>query len=390
MRDKLSYYFREFTASEKNAGLVLIACTAFSLVIANSNWAESYLHFWHQQTGFTLFGASLNMSIAHWISDGLMTIFFLMVGLEIERELYHGELHPIRKAILPLGGAIGGMLMPAAIYLLINVKSGNTSGFGIPMGTDIAFALAVVAMGGSSIPSSIKIILTAIAIIDDLGSVLVIACFYGSSIQLNYLSASLGIFVLLLLFNRLRVKWPLAYLIPGLVMWFCMMQSGIHPTLAGVLLAFAYPSGDGSHHDPSNRLQHRLHLPVAYLILPLFTLANTAVPLKPEFTSELTKPHALGILGGLMIGKPLGITLSVYLMCKLRWVKLPQGLRLSDIAGMGFIAGVGFTMSVFITQLAFDQEPLIQSSRMMILVASCTAGLAGLLIFRLKHRRTKT
>lgn len=385
MKDTLSYYFKEFTSSEKNAGMVLIGCTILSLVIANTGMADPYLHFWHQKIGFGLAGIDMHLSIEHWISDGLMTIFFLMVGLEIERELYHGELHPVRKAILPIGGAIGGMLMPAALYLLLNGGSATQQGFGIPMGTDIAFALAVVSMAGRRVPASIKIILTAIAIIDDLGSVLVIAFFYGTSIQTTFLLAALAIFGLLLLFNRLKIHAAAIYIGLGIVMWFCMMQSGIHPTLAGVMLAFAYPSGDGSHNCPSNRLQHRLHLPVAYIILPLFTLANTAVPLKPEFVSEMTKPHAMGILAGLSIGKPLGISLAVLLMLKLKLVTLPERITMTDILGMGCIAGVGFTMSVFITQLAFTQESLIQSSRMMILLTSCIAGLLGFVIFRLRY-----
>lgn len=390
MRETISHYFKEFTSSERNAGMVLIGCTILSLFIANSTWSESYLHFWHSRVGFSLMGADMHLSVEQWISDGLMTIFFLMVGLEIERELYHGELHPIRKAILPVGGAIGGMLLPAAIYLLINVRSGSTEGFGIPMGTDIAFALAVIAMAGDRVPVSIKIILTAIAIIDDLGSVLIIAFFYGSSIQLSFLLAALGLFALLILLNRLKVHVFLPYLLLGLALWFCMMQSGIHPTIAGVMLAFAYPFGDGSHQAPSHKLQHRLHLPVAYLILPLFTLASTAIPLKPEFISGLSQPHALGILAGLFLGKPLGITFAVLLMKRLKIAALPEGIGLYDIISMGFIAGIGFTMSVFITQLAFTEELYIQSSKMMILLASCAAGLTGFLLFRMRRKEQET
>lgn len=335
-------------------------------------------------------GIDMHLSVEHWINDGLMTIFFLMVGLEIERELYNGELHPLRKAILPVGGAIGGMLLPAIIYALINHGSGTEEGFGIPMGTDIAFALAVIAMAGNRVPVSIKIILTAIAIIDDLGSVLIIAFCYGSSIHTAFLMAALGIFAILLLINRLKVHSFVPYILLGLMMWFCMMQSGIHPTIAGVMLAFAYPFGDGKAQSPSHRLQHNLHLPVAYLILPLFTLANTAIPLKPEFVSGLSQPHALGILAGLLVGKPLGISLAILLLVKLKASVLPEGITWYHIISMGCVAGIGFTMSVFITQLAFTDELYIQSSKMMILLTSCLAGLTGFMLFRMRAALRKT
>lgn len=384
MKETLSNFFKEFTSSEKNAGMVLIACTVISLIISNTGFSEHYLHFWHTKTGFSLMGIDMHLSVEHWVNDGLMTIFFLMVGLEIERELYNGELHPLRKAILPVGGAIGGMLLPAILYAFINCGAGTEEGFGIPMGTDIAFALAVIAMAGDRVPVSIKIILTAIAIIDDLGSVLIIAFFYGSSIHTAFLLAALGIFAVLLLLNRLKVHSFIPYILLGLVMWFCMMQSGVHPTIAGVMLAFAYPFGDGKEHSPSHRLQRGLHLPVAYFILPLFTLANTAIPLKPEFISGLSQPHALGILAGLMIGKPLGISLAILLLIKLKASVLPEGIGWYDMISMGCIAGIGFTMSVFITKLAFTDEGHIQSSKMMILIASCLAGLIGFILFRLR------
>jgi len=387
MKESLSHFFKEFTSSEKNAGMVLIACTVISLIISNTGFSEQYLHFWHAKTGFSLMGIDMHLSVEHWINDGLMTIFFLMVGLEIERELYNGELHPLRKAVLPIGGAIGGMLMPAILYAFINRGTGTEEGFGIPMGTDIAFALAVIAMAGDRVPVSIKIILTAIAIIDDLGSVLIIAFFYGSSIHTAFLLAALGMFAILMLLNRLRVHTFVPYMVLGLIMWFCMMQSGIHPTIAGVMLAFAYPFGDGADHSPSHRLQHKLHLPVAYLILPLFTLANTAIPLKPEFISGLIQPHALGILAGLLIGKPLGISLATFLLIKLKASALPEGIGWYDIVSMGCVAGIGFTMSVFITQLAFTDEGYIQSSKMMILIASCLAGLIGFMLFRMRELR---
>jgi len=257
------------------------------------------------------------------------------------------------------------------------------------MGTDIAFALAVIALAGKRIPGYIKIILTAIAIIDDLGSILIIAFFYGSPINLIYLSIALGIVVILILLNRLKVHSFLPYIVLGIVMWFFMMQSGIHPTISGVLLAFTYPFGDGSNKSPSIKLQHALHLPVAYIILPLFTLANTAISVKPEFINELYAPHSIGILVGLIIGKPLGIMLSIFTLIKLKIVSLPAGITAYDMLSMGCLAGIGFTMSIFITQLAFSEEPIIQSSKMMILIASCTAALMGYSLFKIKRKFIK-
>jgi len=382
-------YFKEFTSSEKTAGIILVCCAGISLILSNSPLSESYIHFWHKTFGFSFLSFDMHLSTEHWINDGLMTIFFLMVGLEIERELYNGELNPLKNAILPIAGAIGGMAIPALVFILINHNTSTINGFGIPMGTDIAFALAVIALAGKRIPGYIKIILTAIAIIDDLGSILIIAFFYGSPINLIYLSIALGIVVILILLNRLKVHSFLPYIVLGIVMWFFMMQSGIHPTISGVLLAFTYPFGDGSNKSPSIKLQHALHLPVAYIILPLFTLANTAISVKPEFINELYAPHSIGILVGLIIGKPLGIMLSIFTLIKLKIVSLPAGITAYDMLSMGCLAGIGFTMSIFITQLAFSEEPIIQSSKMMILIASCTAALMGYSLFKIKRKFMK-
>jgi NhaA family Na+:H+ antiporter len=386
MKYKLTEIYKDFTSSEKNAGLVLIFCTIISLFVANTSIGENYIHFWHKQIGFTFLNFDLHYSIEHWINDGLMTIFFLLVGLEIERELYAGELHPIKNALLPIFGAIGGMLFPALIFIVINFGTSTVSGFGIPMGTDIAFALAVISLLGNRVPVSIKILLTAIAIIDDLGSILIIALFYGADIHYGFLLASLGIFVFLLVLNILKVHSLIPYLVLGVPMWFFMVQSGIHPTISGVLLAFACPFGKGEEHSPSIKLQHYLHLPVAFIILPLFTLANTAIPFKTEFVSGLSGLHSLGIGLGLLIGKPLGILISFFVITKLKIVKLPEGIIWFDILALGFIAGIGFTMSIFITQLAFTDELLIQSSKMMILIASCCAGLFGYHFFFFKRK----
>jgi NhaA family Na+:H+ antiporter len=390
MKQSLTAIFKDFTSSEKNAGLVLLLCLGISLIISNSTLGESYIHFWHQKIGFSLAGYDLSLSVEHWINDGLMTIFFLLVGLEIERELYAGELYPVKNALLPVFAALGGMLIPAAIYFLFNYGTFTANGFGIPMGTDIAFALGILALAGDRVPLSIKILLTAIAIIDDLGSILIIAFFYGSEIHYLYLAVALGIFALLLVFNRVGLSSLFLYLPLGIIMWFFMMQSGIHPTISGVLLAFALPFGKGNEASPSIKLQHALHLPVAFFILPVFTLANTAIPFNPESVSHITGPHSFGIAFGLFLGKPLGILAALFIITKLKLVQLPGSVTWYDLLALGFIAGIGFTMSIFITQLAFTENTLIQSSKLVILVTSGIAGCVGLLLFRLKKKSANT
>lgn len=383
MKYRVTNIFADFVRNEKNAGLLLIFCTIVSLVVANTAVGTGYIHFWHLKPELPGF----DLSIEQWINDGLMTIFFLMAGLEIERELYAGELHPVRRAVLPIVSAIGGMLFPALIYTAFNYNTSAANGFGIPMGTDIAFALGILSLAGNRVSLSVKILLTALAIIDDLGSVIVIALFYGSGIHLDYLLGSLGIFGILIVLNRLKIYtlWP--YLLLGLPMWYCMMRSGVHPSVSGVLLAFACPFGDGSERSPSIKLQHWLHVPVALIILPLFTLANTAIPVKSEFVSGLGGMHALGIGFGLLIGKPAGILLTVFLLSRLKLVSLPEQIGWYELLAMGCIAGVGFTMSIFITQLAFSDELLIQSSRLVILITSFCAGTIGLLLFRMKKAK---
>ncbi len=381
MLPKITNSFKAFTNSEKNAGLLLLFCTCLSLFLSNINIGESYRHFWHQNIGFSIANFDLHYSIEHWINDGLMTIFFLMVGLEIERELYAGELYPLKNALLPIFGAIGGMLVPALIFIALNYNTNTLNGFGIPMGTDIAFALAVLSLAGNRVPASIKILLTAIAIIDDLGSILIIAIFYGSSINYLFLSISIGIFLLLILLNKLNVSHLSIYLLLGIGMWFFMMQSGIHPTISGVLLAFAIPFGKGQPNSISIKLQHALHIPVAFIILPLFTLANTAIPVNQDYINSLISPHALGILLGLLLGKPVGIILTSFTVIKLNLLKLPQGVNWFEMIAMSCLAGIGFTMSIFITQLAYTETSIIQSSKLMILITSCLAGIIGYLLF---------
>jgi NhaA family Na+:H+ antiporter len=375
---RFSNLFQEFFNSEKSGGFVLLGCTLVSLFIANSGWGESYMHFWHKHFNLSFANIHLDYSIEHWINDGLMAVFFLLVGLEIEREVYVGELSDIRNASLPMAAAVGGMLVPAAIHLIMNNGSLTQNGFGIPMATDIAFALGMLALLGNRIPYALKIFLTALAIIDDLGAILIIAIFYNTGISWLYLGLALGIFAVLLLLNRLKVYTLIPYLLLGVVMWYCMLQSGVHATLSGVLLAFAIPFGKDDERNPSYHLQHALHKPVAYVILPLFALANTGIVLNAGWYNNLLSSNSLGIILGLVVGKPLGILLFCGLLLWLGWGRLPERITWKHIAGAGMLGGIGFTMSIFISNLAFADADLIQASKIAVLVASLLATAFGL------------
>jgi len=366
---KITRLFNEFFNSEKSGGFILIFVTVLSLVIANSPLQTDYIKLWNLDFG--------GISIVHWINEGLMTIFFLLICLELEREIYIGELSNIKKASLPIFGAFGGMLVPAGLFLLLNFGTDNQEGAGIPMATDIAFAIGVLSLLGSRVPSSLKIFLIALAIIDDLGAILVIAIFYSSSLTFLNLFIALGIFGILLILNRLKVHNLIPYLIGGVVMWYFMQHSGIHATITGVLLAFAVPFKDGSEKSPSFILQHLLHKPVAFIILPLFALANTCLPIDTNFCNSMTQPYSLGIIIGLVIGKPLGILLFSFIAVSLGISILPPDLKWKDIIGIGILGGIGFTMSIFITLLAFDNQTIVNNSKIAILFASLIAGIVG-------------
>ena len=386
---QITRLLKEFLDSEKASGLVLLGCTVISLIIANSGWGESYTGFWHRYADLSFGSVSLKYSIEHWVNDGLMAIFFLLIGLEIERELYIGELKDVKVAALPIAAAIGGMLAPAAIHFLLNNGSATQPGFGIPMATDIAFALGMLSLLGNRVPYSLKIFLTALAIIDDLGAILVIAIFYNDGISWIYLLSALAIFAGLFILGKLKVHNLLFYILPGIVMWYCMLKSGVHATITGVLLAFAIPFGNADSRSLSYRLQHFLHKPVAFTILPIFALANTGLVLSEGWTNELTTQNNLGIILGLVIGKPIGILLSCFLLIRLKWGSLPSGIKLKDLAGAGILAGIGFTMSIFISNLAFKDTEIIQLSKVSVLIASSIACIAGLiwLAFSLKRNQ---
>lgn len=375
----LSQLFEDFFKSEKVGSLILLACTVISLLLSNSVFGTTYLHFWHTNFG--------GQSIEYWINDGLMTIFFLLIGLELERELYIGELSNIKKSLLPVFGALGGMIVPAGLYLYFNFGTTTQSGAGIPMATDIAFALGILSLLGRKVPVSLKIFLTALAVIDDLGAILVIALFYTKTIFWINLLIVLGIFGFLLILNRLKVRNLIPYLIGGIFMWYFMLHSGVHATITGVLLAFAIPFGNGNKKSTSYVLQHYLHKPVAFFILPLFALANTAISLNGDLGEILTEHYSIGIATGLIVGKPLGIFAVSLLAVKLGVCKLPSDLNWKSILGVGFLGGIGFTMSIFVTLLAFEDATIINNTKFVIILSSLVAGTIGYLGLKISLKR---
>ncbi|MDI9257056.1 MULTISPECIES: Na+/H+ antiporter NhaA [Flavobacterium] len=367
---RITYLFREFFESEKAGGFILIICTILSLLLANSIFSESYIHLWHHPVA--------GQSVEYWINDGLMTIFFLLIGLELEREIYAGELSSLKNALLPVFAALGGMLIPAGLYLSLNYGTETQSGAGIPMATDIAFALGILSLLGNRVPTSLKVFLTALAVIDDLGAILIIAFFYTKTLVWTNLLIALAIFAVLLAFNRLKVRNLIPYLIGGVAMWYFMLNSGVHATITGVLLAFAIPFGNGDAKSTSYILQHFLHKPVAFFILPLFALANTAIVLSSDWQSALQHHYTLGIALGLIVGKPVGIWLFSFLAVKLKIGQLPEDLNWKSVLGVSFLGGIGFTMSIFITLLAFSDGEHIDNSKIMILLSSLVASIVGL------------
>jgi NhaA family Na+:H+ antiporter len=378
VKRKLSRTFRNFFDSEKSGGVLLLVCTAVSLAVTNSAAGGAYLDFWHS------FVAGL--SVEHWVNDALMAVFFLLIGLELERELYVGELSDFRNALLPIFAAAGGLCLPALIHFSINAGTPVQPGLGIPMATDIAFALGALALLGSRVPASLKVFLTALAVIDDLGAIAFIAVFYTAKLSLLYLVGALAVFGLLVVLNRLRVMRLVPYLLGGALMWFLMLKSGVQATIAGVLLAFAIPftAKEDDEESPSHRLQHTLHKPVAFGILPVFALANTGVVLGAGSLQMLTDGNSLGIIAGLLAGKPLGITLLSFAAVAAGLCRLPLDLSWRHVFGAGLLGGIGFTMSIFITNLAFAGDAArVNASKTAILLASLIAGTAGFLWLKL-------
>ncbi|WP_312355425.1 Na+/H+ antiporter NhaA [Empedobacter sp.] len=377
----VSKLFQKFIHSQTSGGITLIFCTLFSLIVANSMFADSYQGIWH----LDLFGHSF----AHWINDGLMAIFFFLIGLELKREMLIGELSNVKKAILPIFAAVGGMLVPAGIFAALNYGTDTINGFGIPMATDIAFAVAVITMLGKRVPMSLKVFLTALAVIDDLGAILVIALFYPNPelpFDITQFGIAMGVLALLFGLNRMKVNSIIPYIIGGIIVWWFMLHSGIHATIAGVLVAFTIPFNKVQSKSLCAKAEHFLHLPVAFIILPLFALANTAITIDGGGFSHFSFPLAAGIFLGLVVGKPIGVTLATFIAVKLGLSELPTAVNFKRVFGAGMLAGIGFTMSIFVSILAFKDPDYVNEAKLMILVASVAAAVFG--FFYLKRTLT--
>ncbi|PIF45230.1 NhaA family Na+:H+ antiporter [Chryseobacterium sp. 52] len=382
----LSLYFKKFFSSNQSSGIILIFCVLISLLIANSSAGEDFQQFLDKEVGTSVFHLTYPVSI--WINDGLMAVFFLLVGLEIKREMVEGELSSFKNASLPIFAAVGGMLVPAAIYTFFNSGTEYGSGWGIPMATDIAFSLAIISMLGKKIPNSIKIFLAALAIVDDLGAILVIAIFYTEQIHWTYLFLSFGTAALLFLLNFLKVTRLIFYIIPGLFLWYFLHHSGIHATIAGVLLAFSIPTNASNVEiSPLEKLEHKLHFPVSFLIMPIFALTNTNIAFTNEMVTGVTSTLGLGIICGLILGKLIGINLFSFIAIKLKLSSLPQNSTWPQMAGVGLLAGIGFTMSIFIALLSFkDDIPIQDEAKFAILIASFLAAVLGFLILSMSSK----
>ena len=419
--------FQDFAHKQSSGGILLIAATAVALVWANSPWGDSYAALWHTKLTVGVGDLSLSKDLTHWINDGLMAVFFLVVGLEIKREMLVGELSSVRNAALPIVAALGGAVVPALIYAAINAGTEGSAGWGIPMATDIAFALGVLALLGDKAPVALKVFLTALAIVDDIVAVLVIALFYTSEVSLGALGVG-GLFLLaLIVANLIGVGRTLVYAVLGAGLWLCFLLSGVHATIAGVLLALTVPAisfinpgaflersryvldrfekaGEKGEdvlsneerqaalhalnhaayklEPPLHELEHALHPWVVFAIMPIFALANAGVPLGGGIADALTSPVALGIVAGLVLGKQLGITLFAWLAVRSGVSELPDGIGWRHIYGAGWLAGIGFTMSLFISDLAFSDGSLVDTAKLGILLASLIAGVVGWAILR--------
>lgn len=376
---------KKFLESGSAGGILLLLCVVISLIIANSPLGPGFEQLLGTNVGYHSELLHLRYPVLHWINDGLMAVFFLMVGLEIKRELVKGELSSPKKAALPILAAFGGVAVPATIYAIFNTGTESAAGWGIPMATDIAFALAIITMLGDKVPISLKVFLAALAIVDDLIAILVIAVFYSSGLQYTNLLIAGGFFGLLLLFNRLGIHRLYFYIIPGLFIWYFIHHSGIHATIAGVLVAMTIPTKPRSVTDstqpavsPLEQLEHRLSVPVTFIIMPLFALVNTNIAFQKEMISGLMTPLGLGIICGLVVGKPVGIGLISWIAVKTGLCTMPDKASWKQLIGVGMLAGIGFTMSIFIALLSFaGQDLLAAEAKFSILIASLLSGLLG-------------
>ena len=429
---KLLRPFEDFFKSQVSGGLVLIATTLIALLLANSPFSDEVHHFWELELTLGFDGFGVSQSLHHWINDGLMAIFFFVVGLELKREFLTGELHNPKKAMLPIAAALGGMVVPALIFFLINPEGNASRGWGIPMATDIAFALGVIALLGNRISRPLAIFLTALAIVDDLGAVLVIALFYTGDINFLALACAALFLVLLIIGNRLVFQHPNFYALVGFALWVALLKSGVHASVAGVLIGATIPIRPRHSHDeflfrseqlldryreveaiegplhtserlgtllalehichdsmsPLQRMEHEMHAWVIFGVMPLFALANAGISLTlGDLSHSLSSPVTLGVALGLLFGKPFGILLFSWCAVRIGWCDLPHGSRWADIFGMGLLAGIGFTMSMFITNLAFSNPAFATHAKVGIFLASLLAGISGYLFLAWRPQR---
>lgn len=354
----------------RSVGIILFACSIVSISLANISFGKQYIDFWNYTFHFPD-NIHLPHSLLHWINDGAMAVFFFLVGMEIKRELVQGELSSIQQSLLPLFAAIGGMIVPAILYMFFNKGTVYQHGWGIPMATDIAFSLGILSMLGKRVPLPLKVFLTALAIIDDLGAILVIALFYGSALNWLYLFAGAIVFTILLFLPKMKIRFGWWNFLLGILLWYFIYNSGIHATIAGVLFAFTIPP------DQLSRQEHRLHIPVNFIILPVFAIANTAIAIPSNFAESFSSSLSYGIISGLVLGKPLGILLACWCLTRLKWSKLPDGVNWAQIAGVGILAGIGFTMSIFVSMLAFADSIMQDSAKVGVLMASAIAVVVG-------------
>ena len=393
--ERLVRPFQEFANLEASGGILLIGCTVAALIWANSPWAGSYFHLWHTNLTMGFAGKLLSEPLHFWINDGLMALFFLLVGLEIKRETLVGELASLRKAALPIAAALGGMIVPAGLYALLNHSGPGAAGWGIPMATDIAFALGVLALLGDRVPTSLKVFLAALAIADDIGAVLVIAFFYTEQISWISLGVAGLFFVALIAANRAGARHPLIYAVLGIGLWLAFLQSGIHATVAGVLLALTIPARQRigncaslvRSESPMLRFEHALMPWNKHIIMPVFALANAGVILGAGAARSLADPISLGVICGLVLGKPIGIVLFSWLATRSRIAAMLDGVSWRQVVGVGMLAGIGFTMSLFIANLAFGDTPALETAKVGILAASVTSAVAGVIVL-VKERAT--
>lgn len=382
--------FQRFFKQEASSGIVLLVFAVVAMGLANSPWAAAYEEILHWKLSVGAGDFLLSMSLLHWINDGLMAVFFFVIGMEIKREFLFGELKSPSSTLLPIAAAVGGMVVPALLYTAFNIGKPTISGWGVSMATDIAFSLGVLAFAAPRAPRAVVVFLTALAIVDDLGGILVIALFYSSDLHGPSLLAGAAVLLVLFWLSRRNVQSVLLYLIGGGLLWYAFLQGGIHPTIAGVLLGFSIPAGTEETHGESllRKLEHRLTPWSAFFVMPVFALSNAGIAIDGGSVGNLLTPVGLGIMTGLFLGKPLGIFLSAYGLIRLRVVALPAGVRTAHFLGAGMLGGIGFTMSLFIAALAFTDGQALMTAKTAVVAASVLSGLAGTAMFKWLQRGT--